>query len=67
MGSLSDNERDLISLQEEEEQRAMRSTEIPISDAPKKVTDQIRRQIKNRRARELRMSRDQPPQLPYRP
>jgi len=67
MESLSDNERCLISLQEEEEQRATGNTAIPTSDAPKKVTDQIGRQIKYRRARELSMSRDQPPGLPCQP
>jgi len=67
MGSLSDNERYLISLQEKEEQRETGNTEIPISDAPKRVKDQIRRQIRYRRARELSMSRDQPPRLPCRP
>jgi len=67
MGSLSDNERCLISLREDEEQHATRNTEIAISDAPKRVTDQIGRQIKYRRARELSMSRDQPPRLLCRP
>jgi len=66
MGSLSDNERYLICLQEEEKQRATGNTEIPIYNAPR-VTDQIGRQIKYRRARELSMSRDQPPRLPCRP
>jgi len=67
MGSLSDNERDLISLQEEEEQRAPGNTAMLASNAPKEVTEQIARQIKYRRARELSMSRDQPPRLPCRP
>jgi len=67
MGSLSDNERYLISLQEEEEQRAPGDTALLRSNAPKKVTEQIARQLKYRRARELSMSRDQPPRLPCRP
>jgi len=67
MGSLSDNERCLISLQEDEEQRATGNTAVPPPEAPKRVTDQIGRQIKYRRARELSMSRDQPPRLPCRP